>query len=378
MEQMAYYAIVNSTDDLSKPAPVLGWVSQPMSSPPYQAAQGFQAVRLTITDDAWAALMASPQTPKEVYQNKIAPYDRPPSTDQGPTGPTVQHQNSIVSVPLSPDWETRGHVNDGDVIKGYLSYAGGISTSLGVGDTYAQGPSWTYIHLKPAQQPNAPQTAPDLYLTFNQKGELGYSELQNNGIPQYHFVSSPSDIYHDTAIVKTGVRTQQNRRDPIYLADQNGIFHGVTENAVSGTFGSNPSKGEKPLYTLFLGADETSFTYAVDPGNSDPNNPTLSWGTLPTAKGVLQGTAGLARKQWDARVGSYGETLGIYNDIGPAGAFADTKITIEAFPIDAGLVGRYQAPICLPIANKDGTCSSFTFYGPSAAFYRFVATGRLA
>ncbi|MXV43587.1 hypothetical protein GS501_00645 [Saccharibacter sp. 17.LH.SD] len=297
-----------------------------------------------------------------------------PQGDPGPSG-----AGQVIDVPLAPGWNTQGHTNDGDVAKGSLNYAGGITTALGVGDNYGQGPSWSYIHLKPAQQASNPQANPDLYLTFTQHGELGYT-TENNGSLQYHYVSSPSDIYHDTPITKTGVRSQQNRRDQLYLTDTNGTFHGVTENAISGQFGCNTAQGQKPFYSLFLSADGTEALYAAeaDPNSFDPSNPLLSWGALTTTKGVLQGTAGFGRKQWDTRVGNDGETMTIYNDIGPAGAFADTKITIDAYPIDAGLVGRLQPVLCLPIANEDGTCTSFTFHGAAGAFYRFVATGRLA
>lgn len=303
--------------------------------------------------------------------NGSSSNEQPPSH----TGP--------LSVPLQSGWNTPGHHNTGSFTEGCLDYANGLTASLGIGDTYQVGPTWVYLHLKPAKQDGAPFINPDLYLTFNQSGELGYT-TENNGIPQHVFIASPADTEHDTAVTVSGVRNQQNRRDPLYLKDANGTYHGMTDNAISGKFGCDMSHNQKPLYTLFLSEDGTTLIYGAEDHNAsqseafDPANPLLSWGAIPTAKGSLQGCAGLARKQWDARVAQDGDVMEIYNDIGPSGPFADDKIVIDAYPIDPGLVGRFQPPLCLPIANADGRCERFTFHGAGAAFYRFVATGRLA
>lgn len=83
-----YYAIVKAGSDLTKPCLVMGWVAQPVAQDgtviPYQAAPGFEAVPLEMSDDDWAARMAAPQNPTQLNQGKLEPYVEP--------GPSLKEQ----------------------------------------------------------------------------------------------------------------------------------------------------------------------------------------------------------------------------------------------------------------------------------------------
>ena len=110
-----YYAVIKAGADLTKPCPVMGWVAQPVlqdgTSIPYQAAPGFEAVPLEMSDDDWAARMAAPQNPTQLNQGKLEPYVEPgPSLKEQATNAlqqarmTVYNEFGIFGEPTPANW----------------------------------------------------------------------------------------------------------------------------------------------------------------------------------------------------------------------------------------------------------------------------------
>lgn len=112
-----YYAIVKAGSDLTKPCLVMGWVAQPVlqdgTSIPYQAAPGFEAIPLEMSDEDWAARMAAPQNPTQLNQGKLEPYVEPgPSLKEQATNAlqqarmTVYNNYGILGEPTPAVWVT--------------------------------------------------------------------------------------------------------------------------------------------------------------------------------------------------------------------------------------------------------------------------------
>lgn len=110
-----YYAIVQAGADLTKPCLVMGWVAQPVAqdgtSTPYQAAPGFEAVPLEISDEDWAMRTQGPQNPTQINQGKLEPYVAPgPSLKEQATNAlqqarmTVYNEFGIFGEPTPANW----------------------------------------------------------------------------------------------------------------------------------------------------------------------------------------------------------------------------------------------------------------------------------
>ncbi|MCX5615365.1 hypothetical protein [Bombella saccharophila] len=75
-----YYAIVKAGSDLAQPCQVLGWFAQSTTdgqTTPYQAAPGFEAIPLNISDTEWEARTSGPQNPTQLHEGRLEPYVPP-------------------------------------------------------------------------------------------------------------------------------------------------------------------------------------------------------------------------------------------------------------------------------------------------------------
>ncbi|MXV44377.1 hypothetical protein GS501_04860 [Saccharibacter sp. 17.LH.SD] len=103
MNTSDYYALVQEDADLSKPVLVYGWDDQPHekdgSSRPYHASAGYKAVKLDMADEAWTARLVAPQTPTQLYQGVLSPYERPVPTVKEQAKDALHHvHNSAVMI----------------------------------------------------------------------------------------------------------------------------------------------------------------------------------------------------------------------------------------------------------------------------------------
>ena len=106
-----YYAVIKAGADLTKPCLVMGWVAQDGTSTPYQAAPGFEAVPLEISDEDWAMRTQGPQNPTQINQGKLEPYVTPgPSLKEQATNAlqqarmTVYNEFGIFGEPTPANW----------------------------------------------------------------------------------------------------------------------------------------------------------------------------------------------------------------------------------------------------------------------------------